>query len=255
IPWNQNCAQIGLTGCGAGAPGGSMNIVAGSGGPSSVYSKPNWQLGVAGMPYDSHRDLPDVSLFASAGFDGTGYVYCQSDNTISQTGMCDISNARNGTFDFGIVGGTSASSPAFAGIMALVNQYQAAHGGTNRQGNANPVLYALVKKTGASCTSSASEGTNCIFNDVTHGNGYIATEYGSSVGTNSVPCTGGSPNCSAILSSQTGVLVDPNNPTNEAWTVTPGYDMATGLGSVNVNNLATKWGTASTVATTTSLTL
>src|SRR5208283_4636894 len=245
IPWNQNCAQIGLTGCGAGAPGGSMNIVAGSGGPSSVYSKPNWQLGVAGMPYDSHRDLPDVSLFASAGFDGTGYVYCQSDNTISQTGMCDISNARNGTFDFGIVGGTSASAPAFAGVMALVNQYQAAHGGTNRQGNANPVLYALAKQAGASCASSVPVATGCMFNDVTAGNSSLPTEE-AGIGTNSVPCLGGTPDCSVTQAvNGTGVLVDPNNLTTEAWTVTPGFDMVTGLGSVNVNNLATKWATAS----------
>src|SRR5258706_4630780 len=33
IPWSQNCAQIGLTGCGSSAPRGSVNIVAGSGGP------------------------------------------------------------------------------------------------------------------------------------------------------------------------------------------------------------------------------
>jgi hypothetical protein len=72
IPWNQSCAQIGLTGCGASAPQGSLNIVAGSGGPSSTYNKPTWQIGVTGMPNDSHRDLPDVSLFASSGFNGTG---------------------------------------------------------------------------------------------------------------------------------------------------------------------------------------
>jgi subtilase family serine protease len=120
IPWNESCAQIGLTGCGANAPQGSLNIVAGSGGPSSTYSKPNWQLGVTGMPNDSHRDLPDVSLFASPRFNGTGYIYCQSDQTITGAAMCDINNINNGGLDFGIVGGTSASSPAFAGIMALV---------------------------------------------------------------------------------------------------------------------------------------
>ncbi len=267
IPWNQNCAQIGLTGCSSSAPNGSVNIVAGSGGPStcstvtavgtctSGYAKPKWQMGVTGMPNDSHRDLPDVSLFASPGFDGTGYLYCQSDNMIDYGQMCDITNATAGTFYFGIIGGTSASSPAFAGVMALVNQYQVAHGGTNRQGNANYVMYQLVKKAGANCTSSASEATGCVFNDVTKGNSYIATKYGSSVGTNSVPCTGGTPNCSATVSTETGVLVEPASPATEAWTVTAGYDTVTGLGSVNVNNLATKWGTVSTVPTTTTLTL
>jgi subtilase family serine protease len=186
IPWNQNCAQISLTGCGSSAPQGSVNIVAGSGGPSAVYTKPKWQMGVAGMPNDNHRDQPDISLFASPGFDGTGYVYCQSDQTISQLPQCDL-NATNGVLDFGIVGGTSASAPAFAGIMALVNQYEANHGGTNRQGNANYVLYALAKKAGASCASAKSEASGCVFNDVVKGNSRLPTG-AAGVGTNSVPC-------------------------------------------------------------------
>ncbi len=253
IPWNENCAQIGLTGCGASAPNGSVNIVAGSGGPSSLYGKPKWQMGVTGVPNDSRRDQPDVSLFASAGFDATGYVYCQSDLTISGARTCDI-NASNGILDFGVVGGTSASAPAFAGIMALVNQYQAAHGGVNRQGNANYVLYALAKKAGASCTSSAAEAAGCIFNDVTKGNSVLPTG-APGVGTNSVPCQGGSLNCSVSTAGSNGVLVDPSHTTTEAWTATAGYDMTTGLGTVNVNNLATNWGSVSTIPTTTTLTL
>src|SRR6267154_1318600 len=253
IPWNENCAQISLTGCGASAPNGSVNIVAGSGGASSIYGKPKWQMGVAGMPNDNHRDQPDISLFASPGFDGTGYVYCQSDQTISGVRTCDV-NANNGFLDFGVVGGTSASAPAFAGIMALVNQYQTAHGGANRQGNANYVLYALAKKAGASCTSSATEAVGCVFNDVTKGNSVLPTG-APGVGTNSVPCQGGSPNCSVNPVGSTGVLVDPSHTTVEAWTATAGYDMTTGLGSVNVNNLVTNWGSVSTIPTTTSLTL
>ncbi len=253
VPWNENCAQISLTGCGAGAPNGSVNIVAGSGGASSVYGKPTWQMGVAGMPNDNHRDQPDISLFASPGFDGTGYVYCQSDQTISGVRTCDV-NANNGFLDFGVVGGTSASAPAFAGIMALVNQYQTAHGGANRQGNANYVLYALAKKAGASCTSSATEAAACIFNDVTKGNSFLPTGL-PGVGTNSVPCQGGSLNCSVSTVGNTGVLVDPSHTTTEAWTATAGYDMTSGLGTVNANNLATNWGSVSTIPTTTALTL
>ena len=181
-----------------------------------------------------------MSLFASPGIDGTGYVYCQSDQTISGAQTCDISDASNGYLDFGVVGGTSASSPAFAGVMALVNQYQAAHSGTNRQGNANYVLYQLVKKTGASCTSNATEAAGCIFNDVTKGNSYLVTRYGSSVGTDRVPCQGEMMNCSVAVAGSNGVLVETGSPTTEAWTVGAGYDQVTGLGSVNVNNLATK---------------
>lgn len=252
IPWNENCAQIGLTGCGAGAPQGSVNIVAGSGGQSSVYSKPTWQLGASGMPNDNHRDQPDISLFASPGFDGTGYVFCQSVHTISGAQAC---NLNNGTLDFGIIGGTSASAPAFAGVMALVNQKQSTS--TNlapRQGNANYVLYALAKKSGASCTSSATETSTCVFNDVTKGNSILPTGR-PGVGTNSVPCQGGTVNCSSTTEGSNGVLVSPSSSTTEAWTATAGYDMTSGLGSVNINSLATSWGTASTIATTTTLTL
>jgi len=252
IPWNENCAQIGLTGCGASAPQGSVNIVAGSGGPSSQYGKPKWQLGVAGMPSDNLRDQPDVSLFASAGFNGTAYIYCQSDRTISQFRGCD-----GYTFigaDFGLIGGTSASAPAFAGIMALVNQKQAVLSHSPRQGNANSVLYALAKQTGASCVSSTIEAAGCVFNDVSKGNSFLPTGH-SGIATNSVPCQGGSLNCSVSVAGSNGVLVDPAHTTTEAWTATAGYDMTTGLGSVNVNNLVSSWSNASTIATTTTLTL
>src|SRR5260370_30782676 len=142
------------------------NIVTGSGGASSVYGKPKRQMGVTGMPNDNDGDHPDISLFASPGFDGTGYVYCKSDQTISGSPTCDL-NANNGVLNFGIVGGTSASAPAFAGIMALVNQKQATVANpAPRQGNANFVLYALAKKAGASCMSSPTEASSCIFNDV-----------------------------------------------------------------------------------------
>src|SRR5208283_2618358 len=251
IPWNESCAQIGLTGCGSSAPQGSMNIVAGSGGASTVYGKPKWQMGVAGMPNDSHRDLPDVSLFASPGFDGSGYIVCAGTGVATGPSQCNITP---GVYNFAIVGGTSAAAPAFAGVMALVNQYQGAHGGTARQGNANYVLYPLAKKSGASCTSSATEAAGCIFNDVTKGNSSLPTGQ-AGIGTNSVPCQGASPNCSASVTTAIGVLVEPTSATTEAWTATAGYDLTTGLGSVNVNNLATNWGTVNTVATTTTLTL
>ena len=250
IPWSETCAQLGLTGCGSTAPNGSLNIIAGSGGPSKLYAKPKWQMGVNGVPNDNHRDQPDISLFASPGFTGSAYVICQKD--VTGVSSCDLSSPF---YSFHTVGGTSASAPAFAGVMALVNQYAAAHGGSSRQGNPNPVLYALAKKSGASCTSGTTEGVGCMFNDVAGGNTDLATRYGKSVGTNSVPCKGGTPNCSSTAASTNGVLVDPSHTTTEAWTAAAGYDMATGLGSLNIGNLATNWGSASTIATTTTLSL
>jgi hypothetical protein len=253
IPWNENCAQLGLTGCGASAPQGSVNIVAGSGGPSTIYSKPTWQMGVAGMPNDNHRDQPDISLFASPGFTGTGYVYCQQDRNVSGIRACDLT-LGNGYLDFHGIGGTSASAPAFAGIMALVNQKQATSANpAPRQGNANYVLYALAKKANASCFSAANPASGCSFYDVTKGNSYPGLAPG--VGTNSVACAGGSPNCDSAVPATNGVLVDPQKTTTEAWTAAAGYDMATGLGSVNAFNLATNWSSVSTVPTTTTLSL
>jgi hypothetical protein len=249
IPWNDSCAQIGISGCGSSAPGGSLNIVAGSGGPSTIYSKPSWQSG-AGVPSDGKRDLPDVSLFASNGFTGSLYLICNTDQFQSFTGKCDLTS-------FGAtiqgVGGTSASAPAFAGIMALVNQKQATGAIlAPRQGIANYVLYALAKKAGTSCPSGTAEASTCIFNDIMAGNSNLPTGL-PGVGTNSVPCQGGTPNCSVSTASSNGVLVSPASPTTEAWTVATGYDMATGLGSVNAQNLVTNWSSVSSLPSATTL--
>jgi hypothetical protein len=245
--WNQSCAAQGVDGCGPGAT--NLNIVAGSGGPSNCsnvdanlnclggYTKPPWQVG-NGVPQDGVRDLPDVSLFASAGFNSSFYIICEAD--FSPFGPlpgwnqpCSLTN-----FNFVGLGGTSASAPAFAGMMALVNQKT-----NSRQGNANYVLYHLAAQSGASCNSStqASGTSSCIFHDVTKGS-------------NAVPCAMNSPNCGQTVIGGSGVLVDPNNPINPAWATTPGYDMATGLGTIDAYNLVNAWSAAAMVQSTTTLT-
>ncbi len=127
------------------------------------------------------------------------------------------------------IGGTSISAQVFAGVMALINQYQATHGHSGRQGNANPVLYQLAAQPNASCNSSTAPlgSSSCIFYDTTKGN-------------ISADCMLTAPNCGGP-GPFTGVLVDPNNPNTPAWTTTAGFDLATGLGSVNVQNLAASW--------------
>jgi hypothetical protein len=251
IPWNDSCAQLGITGCGASAPHGSLNIVAGSGGASTLYPKPSWQSGT-GVPLDNQRDVPDVSLFASNGFDGSFYIICQRD--ASGTSSCNLNNLG---FTFQGMGGTSASAPAFAGIMALVNQSQAtAQSPAPRQGNANYVLYQLFKKqTNANpainCDASVSPSSSCTFYDVTRGNSALAH---SSTGTNSVPCAAGSPNCSnSNVTSGNGVLVTAGNPPPLAYSTTAGYDLATGLGSVNVANLVKNWSSVTSLPSITTL--
>jgi hypothetical protein len=190
------------------------------------------------VPQDGLRDLPDVSLFASNGFNRSFYVLCEADALPAGYVSC---NPGYGTWYFEGAGGTSAAAPAFAGIMALVNQKTG-----ERQGNANYVLYPLAAKSGSSCTSNATmastaNSSSCIFYDVVTGN-------------NSVACVGGSPNCSNTTSGGYGIL-EVNPPTNPspAWTTSAGYDLATGLGSVNAANLVKNWTSVSFNPTTTTL--
>jgi len=224
--WDDSCAATATAGSlGTCSPGSqsTLNIVSGSGGPSALNRKPTWQIGVS--PADGFRDIPDVSLFASDGHNGSFYVVCQADAVQTPSSSCSTSG---NSFEFTAVGGTSASAPAFAGIMALINQQTG-----QRQGNANVILYQLAKAENfANCNSTKQTNPNvpppagCVFNDITRGN-------------NSVPCAGGSPNCSSTTANTNGVLVDSKNV--PAFTTGTGYDLATGLGSVNVGNLITAW--------------
>jgi pseudomonalisin len=131
--WNESGLSSGGQGSGLWASGG---------GASSVYTKPAWQAGT-GVPADSRRDVPDVALSA-AGHDG--YLIYQ----------------EGGLY---VVGGTSAASPSFAGVMALVVQHMGA-----RQGNANTALYSLASKQW--------EGGAFIFHDITQGNNSVPGQAG-----------------------------------------------------------------------------
>lgn len=189
------------------------------------YAKPSWQTALT--PNDNKRDVPDVSLFSSvASPSGSFYVICEADLVVGYTSC----NPADSNTRFIGIGGTSASAPAFAGILALVEQKT----GT-RQGNANYILYKLAGQSGASCNSSSVVGTSCVFYDVT--NGTIA-----------MPCSKGSPNCTVTNGADAfGVL--------SGYSTTAGYDLATGLGSVNAANLVNAWNTAETALTKTTTTL
>ncbi len=238
VPLNASCARNGVGSCPTVKSNGT-DLAAAGGGPSVIFDRPSWQTGTGtNIPPDNKRHLPDVSLFASSGANDSFYVVCQADRITSGT-SCD---ASTGSIHFLGVGGTSASAPAFAAIMALVNQKTG-----QRQGNANYVLYKLAAQPGASCDSSdpaTITNANCIFYDTT-------------VGNISVACAGASPNCSKTTAGGFGILVDdPTKPTpTPAWTTTPGYDMATGLGTVNAANLVNNWSTASFTPSATVLTL
>ncbi len=215
--------------------------VAGGGGPSHCftlsgttcsggYAKPAYQLltGLTGMPSDGHRDTPDVSLFSSSGFNKSFYAVCEVDAVTSP------SCAKGQAFHFLGVGGTSASTPSFAGLMAMVNQKN------GRQGNANFALYKMAQaqfQAGTACNSVASPlpAAACTFNDIT-------------TGTIAMPCAKGTRDCTTSVGTDSiGVL--------SGYDTTAGYDFGTGLGSVNANNLVNNWSTALATFTSTTTTL
>jgi subtilase family serine protease len=227
-PWNDS--QFGLNAVNYYTALGTTAIAGGSGGASNCafgttetssgwetcpagagYPKPNWQAGT-GVPADGVRDIPDVSLFAADGLNFSFYPVCVDD------GDCQTPTGSNIAQITG-VGGTSAATPAFAGIIALVNQK---YGGP--QGQANYVLYPLKAQFPAS------------FHDVTNG-------------TNSVPCdlTSASPNCIAAPADNTIILDNTitegqlGTGTTPDYNAAAGYNLATGLGTIDANQLVTNW--------------
>jgi len=208
---NSQLQQFGLTES-VGGSGGVSNCTVNTqsvGSCSGGYSKPSWQL-APGVPADGKRDIPDVSLFASNGVMGNFYIYCQTDNGAS----CPSGQ-------YGAAGGTSFGAPIFAGVMALINQQTNT---TDGQGNANYVLYKLAaQQTASACNSATGSGASCVFNDVTSG-------------TIAMPCVAGTAKCNVATAGHAyGILAGYGTGT--------GYDLATGLGSLNVANLLGKWST------------
>jgi len=186
--WNESC-----NGTAPNSPcPGNGSLFAGGGGPSAVYGKPSWQtLAIPGIQQDGRRDVPDVSLTAAF---HDGYLICF-------TQSCQNTAAPS----FYVGDGTSFAAPAFAGIMAVIDQKL---GG--RQGLANYALYALAANENFSNCNSSSRtnpavppSAQCPFNDITVGNNSVPGQAGFSAGV--------------------------------------GYDLASGLGSVNASVLANAW--------------
>jgi subtilase family serine protease len=103
-----------------------------------------------------------------------------------------------------LYGGTSAGAPVFAGLVALLNQQMELNqpGSPPGLGNINPTLYGL------SLTAPQA------FHDITAGD-------------NLIPCAG-TLNCT-VANPQIG------------YSATPGYDLVTGLGSVDAWQLISRW--------------
>jgi uncharacterized protein (TIGR03437 family) len=153
-------------------------ISASTGGFSSFYTRGAWQVG-PGVPEGAARGVPDVAMAAAAQHDPYFVV---------EAGQPQL------------VGGTSAATPTFAGMILLLNQYL----GTNGLGNINPSLYSMAQNTSG------------VFHDITSGGNFV-------------PCVAGSPNCG-----ENG---------NFGYFAAPGWDAASGLGSVDATGMFNNWNT------------
>src|SRR5579872_6894440 len=193
------------------------------------FPKPSWQtVTLSGEP--NARYSPDVSFLATPNF--PGYIYCTalSELRLSGTtiacapgGATGISNALKLTDSQGnptppIIGGTSASAPIFAGMIALMNQYLLNNDNisTAGLGNVNPILYKL-----------ALTSANGAFNKV-------------NVGDNNVYCSPNMPTGmpTSIQCPAAGVFGFSASSSDAAT----GYNLVTGLGSVDANKLAVALG-------------
>jgi subtilase family serine protease len=220
VVWNDDVAAV---------QGGADTLSAGGGGVSTLYTmSPSWQTGVPGIPSTPGRYVPDVSFYASP--DLPGYLYCTSDEsdwiTASASGPAQAASCSSGTFRdevsggqyLTVAGGTSFATPVFAGMVAVLNQEKGYAAG---EGLMNPTLYSLAANS--SVYASA-------FHDVTTGNNACPSSLGASY------CSGAAEN---------------------DYSAGTGFDEATGLGSVDLANIAAAsgWPAASTlVGTSTTVT-
>ena len=212
---------------------GSLKLVA------DGWPKPTWQTGVTGIPSDGVRDLPDVSFFASDGFlSSSSYLIC-----VSSVADCTYTTSSEPFAQE--VGGTSVASPAMAGVMALIDQKTG-----SAQGSPNAELYKLAAKQSYSTCSAekATAGDSCYFNDIDTGTNAMPCDYGADEG--SPPPVPGiqSPNCTPT---HTGDLIG----ILSGYNAGVGFDLATGLGSLNVANVVNAYAATNTAIGTATVTV
>jgi len=213
-----------------------------SGGISTVTAHPTWQ-NVYGVGLYSgsttFRTVPDVSLFAAAGWWYHSLVYCESDEAACAATPVTDSSA----------GGTSFVAPMLNGLMALINQKTGVG-----QGQANYNFYNLAAQEYglpgapnaanlANCSGSAqgvSVGGACIFQDIAN---TPSLQGGTILSDNVQPCRSIT-DCYKSNPSDIYGLTTPTNGGDTpqlAFYTGAGYDVVTGLGSVNITNLVENW--------------
>ena len=178
----------------------------GGGGSSAFFAKPAWQVGT---PADGARDVPDISLDAAAAHDYL--LFCIA---VAQGYSC-TNGFRNAA------GNVDGDKPVGRHLLRLpdVRRHACPHRAEDqphqgaRQYQSHPLCPGQQQHV-LQPGSVSSSANKYVFNDVTTGN-------------NEMPCTAGSVDCT--------------NGGTIGFNAGSGYDLATGWGSVNLNNLATYW--------------
>jgi hypothetical protein len=241
----------------------ALGFIAGGGGVSNCatidannvcltpYPQPSYQSGLNATAINPNgygvvnstapRYVPDVALLASPYF--PGLIYCTPLSELSGTapydtestsscapggasgiaaGVAGIVQSGNYVVDPSVAGGTSFATPIFAGIVTLLNQYLNA--GAPGSGNINPALYAMAANPNPSFTPTF----NTITTDST--GSYSAGAY----------CVGGTPSNqpAAMQCPTTGPTAGFLGFNTYDFDPTTNYNLVTGLGSVDVYNLA-----------------
>ena len=201
------------------------NIVAGGGGKSSLGYYATASSAAAGYPKPAWQSGTGVPVDAVRDLPDVSLFAANGANSsfypiCANPGDC-VNKGAGGADVITGVGGTSAAAPAMAAIQALVNQ-----SANRRQGQADFVYYPLATKVPAA------------FHDVT-------------VGSNKVVCQATTANC---VTGTSGTIFAGFSVEN-GFTSGKGYDLASGLGSVDVAQLIANWSKVSLKPTTTTLTV
>jgi hypothetical protein len=197
------------------------------------WPAPSWQTGsgVAGTASLTTRAIPDVSFFAGDGSLDSGTLIC-----VSMIAACTYTTDANSNAFSLEVGGTSVATPEMAGVMALIDQKA-----KGAQGLANPQLYQIAATQNYSnCSAEGPPSSSCSFNSIDKGTNTMPCDYQGMAFEGGQYAGLASPNCAALNSGDVvGTLV--SSGTTPAYNAKAGFNLATGLGSLNVANVVNAW--------------
>ena len=194
----------------------SQSLYATGGGSSTLYPLPAWQsaqgLPAAGTaPSNTQPSQQSASQHRSLPDISLPTVVAAGEmGSKAGSAFCLSAETSNETCRLVSSGGSAVSAAVFSGIAAVLA------GKYGPQGNLAPNLYTLEHSDLSLAASNAQSKAAANFSDVTAGSAKL-------------PCESGSANCS-----QSGEI---------GFDASAGYDLASGLGSINAQALIHNWAT------------